>query len=375
MKNAQTEVFEWLQDEFHFYLNDNIPARIKRDIVAENGDDWYRNFECRVNNKSCSIGMSFNDGGQRGVKKISGLLGNVERVDNVKQKQRIQSTMRNNRVDDDVGEKLHAPKPHNNDNGRINDKNMEGEIQQQEQHLAFDVSDHRTNIHAENSNDNSAINGLLNVRASIAAKENEIHEIEMRHQKHLTASSSSSSSSMLPDSSSSHTSSTYLDENLLNDNQLDDVAKQEQNLQQEREQHQQMMINEYSSNSNFHSNLDTSLENNVKRSSGQKQIHYDDQLDTKQNNLFDELKDMSNFQHQMRFNEPHHRVKRRDVINQINYRSEKDFDGLDDSIDYDNDKMNYSEYIFVDRVCIKKRIRYYVDGSLLTVDLVSFSSF
>ena len=328
-------MFEWLQDEFHFYLNDKIPARAKRDIVAENGDDWYRSFECRVNNKSCSIGMPFNDNGQRSVKKISGLLGNVELVDNVKQEQRIQSTIRNNRVDDDVGEKLHAPKPHNNDNGRINDKNMEGE-----QHLAFDVSDHiRTDIHAENSNDNSAINGLLNVRASIAAKENEIHEIEMRHQKHLTSSSSSSSSSslsMLPDSSSSHTSSTYLDENLLNDNQLDDVAKREQ-------QHRQMMINEYSSNSNFHSNLDTSLENNVKRSSGQKQIHYDDQLDKKQNNLFDELKDMSNFQHQMRFNEPHHRVKRRDVINQINYRSEKDFDGLDNSIDYDNDEMSYSE--------------------------------
>lgn len=338
-------MFEWLQDEFHFYLNDKIPARLKRDIIAENGDDWYRNFECRVNNKSCSIGMPFNDGGQNGVKKISGLLGNVELVDNVKQKQKIQSTMRNNRVDDDVGEKLQAPKPHNNDNGRINDKNMEGEIEQQVQHLAFDVSDHRTNIHAENSNDNSAINGLLNVRASIAAKENEIHEIEMRHQKHLTA-SSSSSLSMQPDSSSSHTSSTYLDENILNDNQLNDVAKREQNLQQKREQqHRQMMINEYSSNSNFHSNLDTSLENNMKRSSGQKQIHYDDQLDTKQNNLFDELKDMSNFQHQMRFNEPHHRVKRRDVINQINYRSEKDFDGLDNSIDYDNDEMNYSEYI------------------------------
>ncbi|XP_070506864.1 histone H2B.v2-like [Chironomus tepperi] len=337
LKNAQTEVFEWLQDEFHFYLNDNNPARIKRDIVAENGDDWYRNFECRVNNKSCSIGMPLNDVGHRSVNKISELLGNVDLV----QKHRIQSTMRYNRVDDDVGEKLQAPKPHNNDNGRINDKNMEGEIEQQKQHLAYDVSDHRTNIHAKNSNDNSAINGLLNVRASIAAKENEIHEIEMRHQKHLTD-SSSSSSSMLPDSTSSHTSSTYLDENLLNDNQLDDVDKREQNLQHKREQHRQMMINEYTSNSNFHSNHDTSLENDVKRSSGQKQIHYDDQLDTKQNNLYDELKDMSNFQHQMRFNEPHHRVKRRDVINQINYRSEKDFDGLDNSIDYDNDEMNYN---------------------------------
>jgi hypothetical protein len=46
----------------------------------------------------------------------------------------------------------------------------------------------------------------------------------------------------------------------------------------------------------------------------------------------------------MRFNEPHHRVKRRDVINQMNYTSEKEFDGLDGSIDYDNDEMNFSEY-------------------------------
>lgn len=304
LKSAQTDVFQWLQDEFHNYLGDQNPARQRRDTTADNGDDWYRNFECRVNNKSCSIGMPFND--NNGQQQSRG--GKKKIIANHSRQERIQSTSRN--------EKLHFPNYRNDDNARMNDvKGMNDE--QQQQHLVVDVSDHHA---AKNSNDNSAINGLLNVRASIAARQNEIHEIELKHQQHLAVSSPS----------------TYSEETLLNDNQLDDVGSQQQ---------QQQTINEYSSNINLQPNSDASLVGNGNHLSGQKQMHYDDQIDTKQNDLLDELKDMPPYQQQiLEFNEPHHRVKRRDAINRMSYGSGREFDGLENVFDYDSFEMERGEY-------------------------------
>ncbi|KAG5684840.1 hypothetical protein PVAND_014051 [Polypedilum vanderplanki] len=253
---------------------------MKRENSVESGEDWYKNFQCRADNKSCNIQIS---------------------------EQPKESKI--------VVEKLQKPKQPERQKEENNEKNMAKQVL---------LSGHRHYFHhdaAESSNDNAdAINRLLHAKTSLASQQNEIHEIELKHQ-HLT------------------TSATFLENEKfsLNENQLLET---------------QPVINEESSNGNFHSsNFDTSLSSSErgKRSSGQKQKHYDDQFNLKKNTLYDELLELNDSevgkQHQQweRYsNEPHNRVKRRDVINQINRN-----DGLSKSIDYDsngNRLMNYCEY-------------------------------
>jgi hypothetical protein len=307
LRVAENEVFKWLRDEYRSLLHDdnddddddNRSARVRRDV--ESGEDWYKNFQCQADNKSCDGQIS-------------------EQQPPPQQQQQQRRRLLANRLN---GEKLQQQRQRHREpaNGKI----MNELVQQQV------MSGHRAYLHHDvadksSGNDADAINRLLHAKTSMAAQKNDVREIELKHQ-HLTAPSASSS---------------FLDDETfaLNENQLRAET--------------QAAINGPSLNGNFHSpDLDSSLEGAAafireKRSSGQKQQQqrYDDQFNLARNTLFDELRDDNagngrQRQQQQDSNEPRNRVKRRDAINQINRH-----DGLSKSIDYESDGsrlMNYCE--------------------------------
>jgi hypothetical protein len=246
-------VFEWLRDEYRFQ---RMPTRLQRDV---NGDTWYKNYQI----KECQSGSnksSFCERHHENVQEISELFDDSN--------ERDEATWSD-------GEKLQLPTHHDdtveNDAGRINDKNMK--VEQQQQHLP-PVSDQRSNY--------SPIEARLSAKQFLAKQQNAIHEIEMKHQH-------------LPNDGREST------EKLMG---LSEIR----------------LRSGTSSNSRFPfgSALDTSS-GDVKRSADQKQTaqqprqQLDDQLEQKKNDLFDEA-DEKLSRHEQQGSEEVHRVKRRDVV-------------------------------------------------------------
>src|SRR5690349_12028008 len=236
---AQTEVFEWLRDE---YRSHGVPTRVQRDVDAVNGDTWYKNYqikECEGSNKS-----SFCNGAhvkheqesktEKHVPEISDLFDELDERDKASWSRR------------DDGEQQKSTHREDDDSGkRINDKNMKLE------HL-FPVSKHHELSGSNYSLDQLNVEARLSAKQFLAKQQNAIHEIEMKHQ-HLPNADDEKATLNKPIQ--------------LNENQLRPT----------------------SSNSNFPLmlNIDTSSSKR-KRSSGQPQ-HFDDQSSPKKNDLFDEV--------------------------------------------------------------------------------------
>lgn len=284
--------------------------------IASDGELFYKNFqrnECRANNKSCSMdtGVMHIDG-QKSVMKIPKLFGDVKRVgDGIwREKQQQQHKIQSNNNDDEKKiykskkkqkQPKHRDENEDDDNERINDKKIiENEMQQQ---VLPVVSDGHY-IHTERSNGN--INGILNVKISMAAEKIQIHDIEKKHHNQTI----------------SPLEMQNYEANSLNENQLSLVQQQHQH-ELEQQQLQQFKV-------------DSSSRFNKKRSiPGQQQKHFDDQLSKRKNELMDD-ENLSKILTETNL-KPYHRVKRLDVINQINHN---DIDGLS-NMDYDS-LMKYS---------------------------------
>lgn len=279
-----------------------MPTRLQRDVDF-NGDTWYKNFqikECQSSSNKSSFCKGKHHGAnenEQHAPEISELFDELDKKDKVTWSKEKEEKKKSD------GEKLQLPTHRdgqsNNDAGRINDENMKQEHQQQ-QHL-FPVSDQRE---LSGSNYSPNIEARLSAKQFLAKQQNAIHEIEMKHQ-HLATSDSEggreSSKKMMG----------------LNEIQLRDT----------------------SSNSNFPFafNLDTSSSTaDMKRSSGQKQQqknlqHFDDQVDQKKNDLFDEV-DEKLSKHEQQGLQTVHRVKRREasgismeVINRLSKEKLEEF--------------------------------------------------
>ena len=246
-------MFEWLRDEYRFR---RMPTRFQRDVDSVNGDTWYKNYQI----KECQSGSNKSSFCKRHHEEhdpeISELFDDSDKKD--------KATWSD-------GEKLQLPTHRagsdENDAGRINDKNMKVEQMPP-------LSDHR-----ELSGSNySPIEGRLSAKQFLAKQQNAIHEIEMKHQ-HLARDDGQELSKKLTG---------------LNEIQLRGT----------------------SSNSNFPLSLklDTSS-GDVKRSVGQMQTgqqqrqQFDDQVDQKKNDLFDEVNEKLS-RHEQQELQAVHRVKR-----------------------------------------------------------------
>lgn len=252
-----------------------MPTRLQRDVDAVNGDTWYKNYqikECQSSSNKSSFCKGHHVGQKENEKhapEISELFDELDKKDKVSW-----STSKEEAND---GEKLQLPTHrdglnNNEDDGaeRINDENMK------QQHL-FPVSDHRD---LSGSNYSPNIEARLSAKQFLAKQQNAVHEIEMKHQHLATNGDARESSKKMMG---------------LSEIQLRDT----------------------SSNSNFPFafNLDTSSSSgDMKRSSGQKQQnpqHFDDQVDQKKNDLFDEVNEKLS-RHEQQGLQTIHRVKRRD---------------------------------------------------------------
>lgn len=261
---SKKEVFKWIRDEHHLRGTSRLQ---RRDTDAVNGDTWYRNYqikECQGSNKS-----SFCNGQQHVGHEADRAPEISELFDMLEKGKSTQSD----------GGKLQA-QTHRSDGA--DGKNI--------QHL-LSFGDHR-DLAGSNY---GPIEARLSAKQFLAKEQNAVHEIELKHSKHLPADNDGEAS-----------------EKILNGNQLPDRSL----------------------NSNFPLtfNLDTS-----KRSTSQLQKletaartpdqHFDDQLNQKKNDLFDEVDEkLSKKEQQSLVFQPLHRVKRRDV-NEINrsMTSEKNY--------------------------------------------------
>ncbi|CRK90660.1 CLUMA_CG004361, isoform A [Clunio marinus] len=271
---AQREVFEWLRNEYH---QQRMPTRFQRDVDAINGDTWYKNYqikECQTNNKSslCKISHVKNEKVESNTSEISELFDDLEKTNKTTWKsgtsydENFQSSTHHDENDDVAAE-------------RINDRNIKLE-------QLLSVSDHREIPGPNYSPNQFNIKARLNAKQFLAKQQNAIHEIEMKHQ-HLDA----------DDAVAEKPKSLFLG---LNGNQL----------------------REASSNSHFPLTfkLDTSS-NDMKRSSDQNQKlqqfehHFDDEINQKRNDLFDEIHENLDGKHSQKKQslKSLHRVKRRDV--------------------------------------------------------------
>lgn len=276
-ETAQTEVFEWLRNE---YRSHGAPKRVRRDVDAVSGDTWYKNYqikECERSDKSsfCNVAQLKHeqDKNEKHAPEISELFDELNEKD---------KTTWSGQARD--GRELREPSHRVDDNDfakRINDKNMKVE------HLL------PLSYHHELSGSNYSLNQFnaearLSAKQFLAKEQNAIHEIEMKHQHLPSAADDEGTPSQNPVE--------------LNENQLRSA----------------------SSNSNFPSklNIDTSS-GKRKRSPGQPQ-HFDDQSSQKKNDLFDEVDQKLSKKEQQGFGTLL-RVKRRDVNkNEINRMMEKE---------------------------------------------------
>lgn len=258
-ESAQKEVFEWLRDEYRFR---RMPTRFQRDVDSVNGDTWYKNYqikECQSGSNKSSFCKSHHEN-EKHAPEISELFDDLDKKD--------KATWSD-------GEKLQLPTHRDgtdeDDAGRINDKNMK--VEQQQQHLP-PVSDHRE----QSVSNYSPIEARLSAKQFMVKDKNAIHEIEMKHQ-HLADDGRESSKNMMG---------------------LSEIRLRT------------------SSNSNFPFafNLDTSS-GDIKRSADQMQTgqqqrrQLDDQVEQKKNDLFDEA-DEKLSRHEQQGLQALHRVKRRD---------------------------------------------------------------
>lgn len=281
-ETAKKEVFEWIRDEYRLR---RTPSRLqRRDIDAVNGDTWYRNYqikECQGSNKS-----SFCNGQQHVGHEANRAPEISELFDELDGKEK--STQSD-------GGKLQAQ---THRSGGADGKNI--------QHL-LPVGDHRELAAASNY---GPIEARLSAKQFLAKEQNAVHEIEMKH-RHLPADNDGEAS-----------------EKMLNGNQLPGTSL----------------------NSNFPLtfNLDTS-----KRSTSQQQKlataartpvqHFDDQLNQKKNDLFDEVDEkLSKKEQQGLVFQPLRRVKRRDVneINRSMTNEKNDFDESLESSEIGDGKSN-----------------------------------
>lgn len=227
--------------------------RPQRDVDAVNGDTWYKNYqikECQGSNKSslCNVKDDVKKNEKNSSPAISALLDDLDERDEPSK----------------TSEEL-PTKHHDDAAGRINGENMKVE------HL-FPVSDHRDVPGSNYSPNQMNIEARLSAKQFLAKQQNAVHEIEMKH-SHLDTEAPSKGQSK------------------LNGNQLPADT---------------------SSNSNFPftSSFDTSS-GDKKRSSGQKQEpqRFDDQLEQKKNDLYDEADEKLSKKEQQGL-ETLHRVKR-----------------------------------------------------------------
>lgn len=251
-ETEQREVFEWLRDEFR-----RMPTRLQRDVDGVNGDTWYKNYqikECQSgSNKSSFCTRTTYHENEKNVPEISEMADDSNKKDKAtwKDGEKLQFSTHRDAVE--------------NDAGRINDKNIKVE---QQQHLPLE-SDHRSNY--------SPIEARLSAKQFLAKQQNEIYEIEMKHQ---------------------HLGGREPPEKLMGLNEI-------------------RLRSGSSSNSNFPIDfgLDTSS-SDVKRSSNQMQTNerqnqqLDDQVEQKKNDLFDEVNEKLSRHEQQGLKEVH-RVKRR----------------------------------------------------------------
>lgn len=257
-KIAQKEVFQWIRDEY------KLPLRLQRDVDAINGDTWYRNYqikECQAGNKSsvCSEHKNVKHESGKHDLEISDMLDD-------KDKPTWSSSQVEEKDDDSGGREAPTHRDKADDKtvlGRNYDENMKLE------HL-FPVSDHRDSNYSPNQLN---IEARLSAKHILAKQQNAIHEIEMKHQ-HLE----------------------------FGDSPLKGLSENQ--------------LRATSSNSNFPStfNFDTSS-SGIKRSSGQQQPkrqqrRFDDQLNQKRNDLFDEVDEKLSKKEQQGL-QALHRVKRR----------------------------------------------------------------
>lgn len=274
-KIAQTEVFEWLRDEYRSFHRE--PTRVQRDVDAVNGDTWYKNYqikECEGSDKSSLCNGAHvkheQSKNEKHAPEISELFDELDGKDKATWSGRARSEGElqqpaNRRVDNDDSAT------------RINDKNMKVE------HL-LPLSHHHELSGSNYSPSQLNVEARLSAKQFLAKQQNAIHEIEMKHQ-HLPNADGGEEQTLSKSQAKQ-----------LNENQLRPA----------------------SSNSNFPSmlNVDTSS-GKRKRSSGQPQ-HFDDQSSPEKNDLFDEVDEKLSKKEQQGF-ETLHRVKRRDVkLNEIN---------------------------------------------------------
>jgi hypothetical protein len=179
--------------------------------------------------------------------------------------------------------------------GGKNTTNIDGgsDILQQQQVQLSDETNHH-NLSATNGNEDYIIR-QLNARTSLIAKQNKIPEIERKYQKN--------------------------EENSLNEYQLASHVNQADTLN-----------NNFSSSSNY-VELSASSEEPLTQN---RERTFDDDINygvVKKNELIDQLNEIQSYTDEI--NEPHRRVKRRDVINQIKQNELYQELNENSSLDYD----------------------------------------
>lgn len=248
-------MFEWIRNEYRLR---KMPSRLQRDVDSISGDTWYKNYqikEVQGSNKSSLCNVKHDQ--EKNAKNVPEIS---EMFDDLDKR-------------DEPSEANDKPTKHG-----INDENMKVD------HL-LPVSDHRELSGSNYSPNQINIEARLSAKQFLAKQQNAVHEIEMQH-RHLDTDDGGAPS---------------LGSLGLNGNQL---------------------RADTSSNSNFPFpfSADTSS-GDMKRSSGQKQElkHFDDQLDRKKNDLFDEVDEKLSKKEQQGL-VALHRVKRhvnKDEINRL----------------------------------------------------------
>lgn len=250
---------------------------------ALDGEAEYKKFlenERRVNDKS------YPNGQEESHVEVSKVMPPLNRDVVEKHVEQIQSKV----------EKLH-------NNGELSENNdASWQVQ-----LLQDVSNHyphRSHHTKTDSNYNANIEGRLNTKMSLASEQNAIHEIGLKYQ-HLRENNELTTDKVLAA------------KNLLSEKQLLDVIESPSNNNFQ----QPEKWASYDDDSSSPQLLDAS---DLKRSSlaGQTQRrHFDDQTSHEKNDLWDEIEDKLSKTEQQGLQQqqlvPLHRVKRRDVINQL----------------------------------------------------------
>lgn len=295
---AKIDIFKWIEDEYQSIFKGKSPILTLQDRIKRESLDGETDYIMFLQNERRSD-KSYQNKENSHVEVPKLPLKNVAEIPSNTEKEKIQSK----------AEKLYS----NNNSGKYSENNvktMNAGTEWQVQ-LLQDMSNHFESHHTKtDSNYDASIEGRLNTKLSLASEQNAIHEIGLNYQ-HLR-------------NDDEFTTEKVHAEKLLNENQLSHQI-------------------ESSLNNNFHqiwspynSPTDSPSPPQLltgKRSTGQmqKQLknrhnHYqrDDQMSNKKNDLWDEIEEKLSKTEQQGLHQsfvPLHRVKRRDVINQMNEKN------------------------------------------------------